>query len=375
MTILIVGPAHPLRGGIAAFNERLCATFLAQGHSCQVISYSMQYPALLFPGKTQKDEGPPPSNIPIIPLINSINPLSWWKTARYINSQKPDIIIFRFWIPFMGPALGSIQRLLKLENCRLVALIDNLIPHESRPGDKFLTTYFLKNIPHYIVMSQAVKSDLLRLKPSAKVITQPHPIYNQYGENVTKKEAKALLNLPENKKVILFFGLVRKYKGLDLLLEALAKVKIQHDLLLLVAGEFYEAIDEYKQLAERLDLTERIIWHDRFIPNDMVRYYFSASNLLVLPYRTATQSGVTQVAFHFETPVLITNVGGLSEIIMDGINGLVAEPGVDDLAKKLEYYFAEDLENDLRLGMKKEKIKYSWEKFATNLLDFLDKNK
>lgn len=371
MTIIIVGPAHPLRGGIAAFNERFCATLISQGHDCQIISYSLQYPSVLFPGKSQKDEDSPPPNIPIFPLINSINPFSWWKTANYISGQKPDIIIFRFWIPFMGPALGTIQRILKVKNCRFAALIDNLIPHEKRPGDRVLTKYFLQHIPNFIVMSQAVKNDLLNLKPGAKVIIQNHPIYDHYGESVDSKEARSLLQIKQDKKVILFFGLVRKYKGLDLLLEALAVLKNKPDYLLLVAGEFYESIDEYKHLAERLGLMDRVLWHDRFIPNDMVRFYFSACNLLVLPYRTATQSGVTQVAFHFETPVIITNVGGLSEIILDGINGLVAEPTTFDLAEKLDNFFEKDLEKSLRSGMKKEKNKYSWEKFAMNILDFL----
>lgn len=374
MKIIIIGPAFPLRGGIAAFNERLCQELIQLDHSCEIISYSLQYPSILFPGKTQKDENSDKIDLPIKPLINSVNPLSWWKTAKYINQQSPDLVIFRFWIPFMGPALGTIQRLLRIESTKCLALVDNLIPHENRPGDKLFTRYFTKHIDRYVVMSDSVQKDVLTFKPAAKTKLLHHPIYNQYGDVLSAERARAQLGLPMDKKVILFFGLIRKYKGLDLLLEAFARWDQKDEYILLIAGEFYELHDEYNALAESLKINKHIVWHDFFIPNEDVRYYFSAANLLVLPYRTATQSGVTQIAFHFELPVLITNVGGLGEIILHNVNGLVADPNPHSIFEMLYFYFQNEKESILRSGMKNEKPKYSWEVFCSGLLSLGSKD-
>ena len=370
MKICIIGPAHPLRGGIAAFNERLCSTFNSLGHPCLIISYSLQYPDFLFPGKTQYDDGPGPENIEIHTLLNSINPMSWYKVSRFISLEKPDLIIYRFWIPFMGPALGTIDRLLKKEKIKTLALVDNLIPHEKRAGDTVLTKYFMKNIQKYLVMSEEVERDVKKLKAEAKVLLQRHPIYNHYGNVVSREEAREYLRLPHDKNVILFFGLIRKYKGLDLLLEAFARSRSRENSIIVIAGECYDKKSDYDELAEKLGIAQRIFWFDNYIPNEEVRYFFSACNVLALPYRSATQSGVTQVAFHFETPVIVTDVGGLSEIIQHDINGLVSAPDPVSLVKNLDYYFENEKETAFRQGMKIEKAKYNWDTFAQNLISF-----
>lgn len=371
MKICIVGPAFPLRGGIAAFDERLCVALMENNHEAFIISYSLQYPALLFPGKTQYDpDGKAPANIKIFTILNSINPFSWYKTASFINKNKPDLVIFRFWIPFMGPALGSILRLLQ-KDIKSLALVDNLIPHEHRPGDRTLTKYFMRGISKYIVMSEEVEKDVLQLKPEAKTKLLRHPIYDLYGLKTDKASSKRSLSIPEHKKVILFFGLIRKYKGLDLLIEAFSMMRHREDIILLVAGEFYEDKNYYFELAQQLHVSDQIIWHDHFIPNDDVKLYFSAADLLGLPYRTATQSGVTQVAFHFEIPVIITDVGGLAEIILDEVNGLVAQPDPISIKTQIENFFENNLSERLTKGMQTEKKKYQWDFFAHELVDFI----
>lgn len=370
LKILILGPAYPLRGGIAAFNERLCQTFIKAGHQCSIISYSLQYPSILFPGKSQIIEGPAPDSIQIVPLINSINPFSWIRTARYILKEKPDLVIFRYWIPFMGPALGTIRFLTKKGQYTAVALVDNLIPHEKRPGDTVMTSYFMKNIEKYVVMSGEVKQSVLSMKPDASTLLLRHPIYDQYGSTKDQKSAREYLGLPPNAKIILFFGLIRKYKGLDLLIEAFAEMNYKEDVHLVIAGESYEEASTYLDLIRKNSLQDRVHWFDKFIPDEEVGYFFSAANLLALPYRTATQSGVTQIAFHFETPVLVTDVGGLSEIIIHEQNGLVCQPDIQSIARSLDYFFMENKEKTFREGMRSEKVKYDWRYFADNLLAF-----
>lgn len=296
--------------------------------------------------------------------------MSWYKVSRFISLEKPDLIIYRFWIPFMGPALGTIDRLLKKEKIKTLALVDNLIPHEKRAGDTVLTKYFMKNIQKYLVMSEEVERDVKKLKAEAKVLLQRHPIYNHYGNVVSREEAREYLRLPHDKNVILFFGLIRKYKGLDLLLEAFARSRSRENSIIVIAGECYDKKSDYDELAEKLGIAQRIFWFDNYIPNEEVRYFFSACNVLALPYRSATQSGVTQVAFHFETPVIVTDVGGLSEIIQHDINGLVSAPDPVSLVKNLDYYFENEKETAFRQGMKIEKAKYNWDTFAQNLISF-----
>ncbi len=368
--VFIIGPAYPLRGGLASFDELFCEALNKQGHQCEIISYSLQYPNFLFPGSTQYHvNGTAPKNITIHTLINSVNPLSWFKTASFIKKQKPDFIIFRFWIPFMGPALGTIARLVKKQNIKVLAITDNVIPHEKRIGDKQLASYFIKGCDGFVTMSKAVMSDLEKFTNKTHKKYLLHPLYTAFGEKVPRQEARLKLNLKPEDQVILFFGLIRKYKGLDLLIEAFSLLKTNPNNKLLIAGEFYEDKQPYLDLISKYHIEEQVILLDRFIPNDDVKLYFSAANIVALPYRSATQSGVTQVSFHFEVPTLVTNVGGLGEIIPDNVAGYVVEPNPQAIAKSLDDYFENKKEQQFTEGMKHEKQKYEWSIFVNEVVD------
>ena len=367
--VFIIGPAFPLRGGLASFDELFCEALNKEGHQCEIISYSLQYPNFLFPGSTQYHvNGTAPKNIRIHTLINSVNPLSWFKTASFIKKQKPDFIIFRFWIPFMGPALGTIARLVKKQNIKVLAITDNVIPHEKRLGDKQLASYFIKGCDAFITMSKAVMNDLEKFTNTSHKKYLLHPLYTAFGDKIPKQEARLKLHLKQDDRVILFFGLIRKYKGLDLLIEAFSLLKANPHNKLLIAGEFYEDKQPYFDLISKYKLEEQIILLNQFIPNDDVKYYFSAADIVALPYRSATQSGVTQVSFHFEVPTLVTNVGGLGEIIPHNVAGYVVEPNPQAIASSLEDYFENNKEQAFTEGMKQEKQKYEWSIFVNEII-------
>ena len=367
--VVIIGPAFPLRGGLASFDELFCEALNKEGHQCEIISYSLQYPNFLFPGSTQYHvNGTAPKNITIHTLINSVNPLSWFKTASFIKKQKPDFIIFRFWIPFMGPALGTIARLVKKQNIKVLAITDNMIPHEKRLGDKQLASYFIKGCDAFVTMSKAVMNDLEKFTNTSHKKYLLHPLYTAFGDKIPKQEARLKLNLKQDDRVILFFGLIRKYKGLDLLIEAFSLLKANPHNKLLIAGEFYEDKQPYLDLISKYKLEEQIMLLNQFIPNDDVKYYFSAADIVALPYRSATQSGVTQVSFHFEVPTLVTNVGGLGEIIPHNVAGYVVEPKPQAIASSLEDYFENKKEQAFTEGMKQEKQKYEWSIFVNEII-------
>lgn len=359
--VVIIGPAHPLRGGLATFNQRLAREFSDQGHDCSIYSFSLQYPSFLFPGTTQYSNEPAPGNIQIHTLINSVNPLNWIRTGNRLRKERPDIIVVRYWLPFMGPALGTIlRRVRKNGHTRIVCIADNVIPHEKRPGDKAFTKYFLKSCDAFVTMSEKVMQDLRTFQPAkpAKLVT--HPLYDNFGSILSKSDARRHLGLPENEKIILFFGFIRKYKGLDLLLEAMADERIRRSgIRLLVAGEFYEDASAYNELINRLGIREKLILRTDFIPDSEVKYYLCAADAVIQPYRNATQSGVTPLAYHFEKPMLVTNVGGLPALVPDRKAGLVVQPepaaiasGILDFYQLGEDYFIPHLRN--------EKQKYSW---------------
>jgi glycosyltransferase involved in cell wall biosynthesis len=367
--VFIIGPAFPLRGGLASFDELFCEALNKEGHQCEIISYSLQYPNFLFPGSTQYHvNGTAPKNITIHTLINSVNPLSWFKTASFIKKQKPDFIIFRFWIPFMGPALGTIARLVKKQNIKVLAITDNVIPHEKRLGDKQLASYFIKGCDAFVTMSKAVMKDLEKFTNTSHKKYLLHPLYTAFGDKIPKQEARLKLHLKQDDRVILFFGLIRKYKGLDLLIEAFSLLKASPHNKLLIAGEFYEDKQPYFDLISKYKLEEQIMLLNQFIPNDDVKYYFSAADIVALPYRSATQSGVTQVSFHFEVPTLVTNVGGLGEIIPHNVAGYVVEPNPQAIATSLEDYFENNKEQAFTEGMKQEKQKYEWSIFVNEII-------
>jgi glycosyltransferase involved in cell wall biosynthesis len=372
--IFIIGPAYPLRGGLATFDELFCEAFNKQGHQCEIISYSLQYPNFLFPGSTQYDtSGIAPKHLKIHTLINSVNPFSWIKTAQFIKKQKPDFIIFRFWIPFMGPALGSIARMVRNNVIKVLAITDNVIPHEKRIGDTAFAKYFVKACDGFVTMSRAVMNDLNEITNSNHKKFLLHPLYTSFGEKLNKLEARKVLGLPEDKQIVLFFGLIRKYKGLDLLLDAMHELKLNPNIVLVIAGEFYEDKQPYLDLIEKYQIQSQVILHGKFIANEDVKLYFSATDLVALPYRSATQSGVTQVSFHFEVPTLVTNVGGLGEIIPNKIAGYVVEPNGDAIANGIKDYFENNRMLSFTEGMKIEKQKYDWTIFVNEVIDLYKK--
>ena len=368
MKIVFVGPAHPFRGGIAAFNDRLAVELQKEGHEIVMYTFSLQYPSFLFPGESQYSDSEKPHNIKVIESINSINPFSWFKVARQIRKERADLIISRFWIPFMGPSLGSILKWTKNKTTKVISIVDNLIPHESRPGDKVLTKYFIKSSDAFMTLSQEVQKDLRTFEQDKEICFTPHPLYDHYGDLMDSQLAKSKLNLNADKKYILFFGLIREYKGLDLLLEAYAKSTEIHDTVdIIIAGEYYDKKEKYDQMIADLGIEDKVHHSAGFIPNNEVNQYFSAAEVIIQPYKTATQSGVTQIAYHFEKPMIVTNVGGLAEICPDEKVGYIAEANSKDLSVQISKFFKED---SLRFteGIKDEKAKYSWSIFTDKLM-------
>ena len=360
--IIIVGPAYPYRGGIAAFSERLAAEFASRGDNVRLVTFTLQYPSFLFPGKTQYSDGPAPKDLAISRLLNSCNPFNWIRTGLKLRKMKADKIIFAFWMPFMAPALGTVARIARKSGARRIGLVHNLVPHEHKPGDKFFSRYFCNSMDAFVTMSDSVLQDIRSFAPGKPAAMCPHPLYDHYGTPVPREEAISRLGLSADFRYLLFFGLIRDYKGLDWLLEAFADVRLQQhaDLKLIVAGEFYSDPQKYLDAAKTLG--DRVIMRPEFIPDDMVRYYFCAADLIVQPYKTATQSGITQIAYHFDKPMLVTRVGGLPEIVPDGVAGYVAEPCVPAIADALDSFASQRPE--FAQGIASQKRKYSWKKMA-----------
>lgn len=368
--ILIIGPAHPLRGGgMTTFNHRLAKEWIKQGYDCSICSYHLQYPGFLFPGKSQFTDEPAPEGVPIRSLINSINPFNWIKVGRQLAREKHDIVIIRYWIPFMGPCLGTIARLIrKNKHSRIVCIADNVIPHEKRPGDKIFTRFFFKACDAFVTMSDKVTRDLQTFVTSKPHTQLRHPLYDNFGEAVDPTKAKKALGIDPSYRLLLFFGFIRAYKGLDLLLEAISTLPPDPNLKLLIAGEFYGEEEKYRDLIQKLDIADRLILHTRFIADKDVKYYFCAADLVIQPYRNATQSGVTPLAFNYECPTLVTDVGGLPGLIDSEKTGLIA--------KAEPYSLAEAIQRFYQLGkahfiphLRREKEKYSWSHFVDQLFN------
>ena len=369
--IIIIGPAFPLRGGLASYDERLAKEFNSQGFDTTIYTFSLQYPDFLFPGTTQYSSEPVPKDLKIKVSINSINPFNWIRVGNQLKNLKPDIIVVRFWLPFMGPCLGTIlRRVKKNKHTRVVCIADNIIPHEKRFGDRSFTKYFLKPVDAFITMSEKVLNDLKIFVKGNPAQFVPHPLYDNFGDMIGKEEARKKLGINIDDKIILFFGFIRKYKGLDILLETMQtinlKFKIQN-LKLLVAGEFYEDKQFYADLINKLEIKDQLILHTEFIPDTEVKYYLCAADCVVQPYRNATQSGVTPLAYHFEKPMIVTNVGGLPSLVPDKKVGLVAEPNAADIAAKILQFF--QLGEDYFLPhLREEKKKYSWDAMVKAIL-------
>ena len=369
MKIAIIGTAYPYRGGLAAFNERLANEFITQGHEVEIYTFTLQYPSFLFPGKTQYSDEPAPEKLKIYRKINSINFFNWIKTGREIRKKQPDVVIIKFWLPFMAPCLGTIARIIRRnKKTRVITILDNLIPHEKRIGDRILTSYFAKSVDGFVAMSHSVLTEIDIFDKQKPRIFSPHPLYDNFGEKVSRKDAIEKLELDKNTRYILFFGFIRNYKGLDLLLEAFSDKRFrQKNIQLLVAGEFYNNSEQYFALEKQLNLQGQIVWRTNFIPDSEVRFYFAAADIVVQPYKAATQSGVTQIAYHFEKPMLVTNVGGLAEIVPNGKVGYVVEPFAEAVADAMIDFFENNRLNDFTENSVKEKEKYSWGKITESI--------
>ncbi|MGN6165655.1 MAG: glycosyltransferase [Flavisolibacter sp.] len=372
--IVIIGPAHPLRGGLATFNQRLAQEFNQQGNDCSIVSFSLQYPSFLFPGTTQYSTDAAPGDIAIHTLINSINPLNWLSVGKRLRKWRPDIIVVRYWLPFMGPALGTILRQVrKNKHTRIICIADNVIPHEKRPGDMAFTKYFLKSCDGYVTMSEKVMEDLRRFEETKPVQLVQHPLYDNFGSIISKEEARDRLGLPVQDKIILFFGFIRQYKGLDLLLKAVADERIKkQNIKLLIAGEFYEDEKPYLQLINENHLQDFVILKTNFIPDSEVKYYLCSGDCVVQPYKNATQSGVTPLAYHFEKPMIVTNVGGLPSLVPHQKVGLVCQPEPTSIADAILHFY-ELGEHYFIPHLRSEKQKYSWANLTEAIFELADK--
>jgi glycosyltransferase involved in cell wall biosynthesis len=364
MKIVIVGTAYPLRGAMAQLNAIL-GWLLSKRHAVEIVSFKRQYPKLLFPGKTQIDPSKPLFQVPTTPLIDSINPLTWIKAARYIRSRQPNLVIFRYWLPFFAPCFGVISFLVRRgKNTKALFICDNVVPHERRFADVSLTRFAFHFVDYFIVQSRSVESDLRQFLPNAQYAFVPHPIYNVFGDALPKVEARRRLGLADE-RIILFFGYVRRYKGLHLLLEAMPQILKHIPLKLLVVGEFYDAEETYRNKIQKLGLANHVTVNSQYIPNDEVALYFSACDVVVLPYISATQSGIVQIAYHFDKPVIATNVGGLAEVVIDNETGFIVPPlDPAKLSESIVRFYKEEKESTFVKNVKREKTKYSWDRMV-----------
>lgn len=366
--LVIIGPAWPLRGGLAAFDEKLAICFGEKGIQSSIHTFSLQYPSLLFPGKTQYSTQPAPKGINIKATINSINPFNWIKVGWQIMREKPDLIIVRYWIPFLGPCLGTILKIVHWNrHTKVISIVDNMIPHEKRLGDTLFTKYFASSIDGFVTMSEKVKNDV-KLFSHKPTLVSPHPIFDHFGSAIPALQARIQLGLGENDKIILFFGYIRKYKGLDLLIQAMKDIRIQQlGIRLLVVGEFYDAAQPYINLVNSLALQNQITFYDQFVPDQEVTNYVSAADFIIQPYKNATQSGVTPLAYHFSKPMLVTNVGGLADTVPHLKVGVVTEPTSEDIANGIVQLYDLGAAHFMPY-IQEERKKYTWEQMTEKFL-------
>lgn len=367
MKIIILGTAYPYRGGLATFNERLAGEYQRQGHEVEMYTFTLQYPNFLFPGKTQFSPDPAPNDLKIYRKVNSCNPFNWLKVGKELSKKRPDVLVFAYWMSFMAPCMGTIARQVRRNHhTKIIALVHNMIPHEPNVLDKILPPYFVKSMDGFMALSESVVKDIEKFdKRNCPKRFSPHPIYDHYGIRLPREEALQLLNLDAQCRYVLFFGFIRAYKGLDLLLGAFADERLrQQNVKLIVAGEFYGDPEPYYKQIKDLGIEDRVVLCTDFIPDGEVNRYFSAADIVAQPYKTATQSGVTQIAFHFEKPMLVTNVGGLPEIVPNGKIGYVTEPDAKDIADALYRFFQEQKQEEFERNVAEEKKKYAWSRFV-----------
>ncbi len=376
MKIVLIGTAYPYRGGLAAYNERLAREFLSEGFEVRIMTFTLQYPSFLFPGKSQFLDAPSPQGLKIERIVNSVNPFNWISVGSALKKEKPDIIIFKYWLPFMAPCFGTIARIARSnKHTRIICILDNVIPHEPGPGDKLLTRYFTGSIDGAVAMSDSVLTDLRKFNVQVPAKLNPHPLFDNFGQALAKDEALKKLGIGVSGNIILFFGFIRAYKGLDLLIEAFSDQRFRDlNVRLIIAGEFYEDSKPYRELIVKYNLGDYIFLFDRFINDEEVAAYFSAADIVVQPYKSATQSGVTQIAYHFENPMLVTDVGGLKEIVPDGKCGYVVKPDPAAIAGALTDFFQNSRKDTFVKNIKTEKLRFSWGRMTAAINEVFNKS-
>lgn len=372
MKITILGPAHPYRGGLASIMEIMARTFQRRGDEVDIKTFTLQYPSLLFPGESQTVATPPPADLRICRCVNTMNPLNWVRVGRRIRRERPDFVLMKYWTPFMAPCFGTIARIARGNgHTKVLCQIDNVEPHERHLTDKPFNRYYLHSVDGFVYMSEQVHSEL-RAYSDAPALFSPHPLFENFGERVERSEACVRLGLDPANRYVLFFGLIRDYKGLDLLLDAwvqLRRAGRTEGRRLIVAGEFYTAREPYLNRIADNGLQDEVLLHDRFIPDDDVKYYFSAADFVVQPYKTATQSGVTQIAYQFCVPMVVTKVGGLAEIVPDGRVGYVCEPTPEGVAGAIERMYEGDTLQRFRENCVEERRRFSWEEMCSRITE------
>ncbi|MBK8551106.1 MAG: glycosyltransferase [Ignavibacteria bacterium] len=380
MKIVIVGTAYPMRGGIAQFNS-LLYKYLSADNDVKMFSFRRQYPEILFPGKTQFEQGEPAYKIPDdrnVICVDSVNPYNWISTGIKIAQEKPDLIIFKYWLPFFAPCFAVISYMAKkYSNTKVLFICDNVIPHEKRFGDNFFTKLAFGQVDYFVVMSRTVEEDLKKFNQGKPYKLIQHPVYNMFGDKVSKEEAKEFIFKEysidvRNENVILFFGFIRKYKGLNYLIEAMPGILKKVNLKLLVVGEFYDDSNKYMEQIKNLKLDESISVVSDFVPDSNVKYFFSACDVVVLPYSDATQSGIIQIAYHYDKPVIATDVGGLAEVVRNNETGFLIKPkDANAISDAVIKFYEEKLEDKFSNNAKEEKKKFSWEEFTSKILSLV----
>lgn len=371
MKVVLLGSAHPFRGGLASYNERLIKEFQDQGHDASIYTFTVQYPDFLFPGKTQFSESPKPNDIRIDRLVHSFNPFNWIKVGLRLRKEKPDLIIIKYWLPLMGPCFGTIARIARSNGTtKVITIVDNMIPHEKKIGDHQFSKYYVGSSDAFLAMSDSVLKDINKYDKKKPKTLNPHPLFDNFGDPLSKEEACSYLKLDPTVDYLLFFGFIREYKGLDLLLKAFADERLKNrNCKLIVAGEYYQSDQLYTGIIQKYNLQDRLILANNFISDEEVKYYFSAADLVVQPYKTATQSGVTQIAYQFNKPMIVTNVGGLPELVPNNYAGYITEVNPKDIADKIEQFYNESKKEEFTANVKEEKKKYTWETMYKHILE------
>lgn len=367
MNIVVIGPYFPYRGGISDTNQELCETLNKLGHNVNVISFKLLYPSLLFPGRTQFYKENSKQDIKSKRLINSINPFNWINNSRVINDLNPELVISTYWTPFLAPCLSFINNTIN-KNILKIGIVHNAYPHEKNIFQKKLFKIYLKSINKIITLSKNINNQINEISKSKKKIVLFHPIPKKFGKPIKKQIAKKKIGLKKDYNYLLFFGLIRKYKGLDILIESMSEIiKKRNDVKLLIVGENYESIIKYKKLIKKNNLENCISFINHFISEQEIKYWFCSSELVIQPYKKASQSGITPLSFQFETPTVCTNISGLSEYIIDNKDGFLSNPNSNDLAKKILMALNSDL-TLIKKEIRNKKEKLTWNNFVSNLL-------